>query len=57
MQRLFRVEFSDGSTEVLVAEDMVHSLPGEPFEQNDFCVEVLRAWRTEHAPPSRPNTA
>lgn len=57
-QRLFRVEFSDGSTEILVAEDLVDSLPGEAFEQNDFYAEVLRAWRTEHtAPPDRPNTA
>ena len=50
-QRLFRVEFSDGSTQDLVAEDLGDSIPGEPFEQNEFYAEVLQVWRTQHLLP------
>ena len=35
-QRLFRVEFSDGSTQDLVAEDLVDSLPGNPSSRMNF---------------------
>ena len=58
-QRVFRVEFSDGSVQTLVAEDIQDPLPHDvPLEQNEFYTDVLRAWRVLHpSVPTRPNSA
>ena len=52
-QRLFQVLFTDGSKEVLVAEDVVDGW-AEPFEENEYYSSVLVDWRKEHAKPARP---
>ena len=55
-QRLFNVVFEDGTQETLVAEDL-HDGCAEPFEENVFYADVLKAWRQEHAKAVRPAVA
>jgi len=54
-QRLFRVLFSDDSSEDLVAEDVKDHVP-LPFEINPFYAKVLQDWRRLHpVKPGRPD--
>ena len=52
-QRLFKVLFEDGSSDSLVAEDLVDGC-AEPFEDNAFYAKVLQDWRKEHSKAAQP---
>ena len=52
-QRLFKVRFDDGSSEDLVAEDLMDGC-ANPFETNAFYSEILAQWRQDHAKAVRP---